>query len=108
MHQHGFVLEYCGHIHRTQGGPELNVLRMKSGVYIIDLKIFSTDGVDDHCFCFDANRRALIDNSRWAKVLKADDSDLASGASARLVFEAWFPGASEVRVRGAYALLARA
>ena len=60
LHKHGFVLEYCGHIYRTQGGPELNVLCMKSSVYIIDLKIFSTDGVDDHCFCFDANRRGAI------------------------------------------------
>ena len=63
------------------------------------------DGVDNHCFCFDANRQAMIDNCRWAKVLKPDDSDLASGASAQSVFEDWFPGASEVHVRGAYVLL---
>ena len=104
LHAHGFMLEYCGDIQRMVGGPELNVLRMMSGVYIIDVQIHTQDGIDDHCFCFDAARRALIDNSRWAKVLQADDSDLASSTSARMVFMDWFPGARAVRVRSAYAL----
>ena len=108
---------------RESGGPAHALLQKTAGVYYVELVVSQTGKPDDrHAVCYDADyekpgddtcRGAIIDNDANPNrdpIRYINPSDrgfvIEGGAevpAARKVFDSLFPGASRVRVDGAWA-----
>ena len=71
------------------GGPELALVRLRQGFFIVQLMTETSGGSERnfHCVAFDAEQGLFIDNCRYVGPLQLEMGDRASVESARAVFQ---------------------
>lgn len=68
-----------------KGGPELALVNLRQGVFIVQLKIAGEGYTNYHCVAFNAQKGLFVDNNRHVGPLELKDSDRASSENARKV-----------------------
>ena len=72
---------------KFQGGPPmLNLLRAKSGVYVVGLLVESNGRKDAHCIAYSATSGKLMDNGSRTLPVYIEDKDLSGKKAARNAF----------------------
>ena len=95
--------------YRVDGGPAMNLLKEKSGRFVVQLRV-ALNGQDKdpdwHCVAFNADTQKVIDNDAKMDPRCLESSDTESPKKALEVFKSFFKPGTVVEVHSTYEFLA--